>query len=193
MAAKPHRHHRSAEDPDPRRVDLRHLAQQALELMGQLRQPALLRLAESVQAPAPDDVVTWSARGEMRPVKGGEPQVWLHVAAQAQVGLVCQRCLQPMAEALVVARSFLFVPTEEEAQALDEELDDDVLVLPRLFNLLDLLEDELILALPIVPRHEVCPQPLVAASDVLPDEGLAAVPAHPFAALAALKKPVRPN
>ena len=52
----------------------------------------------------------------------------------------------------------------------------------------ELIEDELLLAMPIVPRHEVCPEPLVATVDELPDD-----PApNPFAALAALKT-TKPN
>jgi uncharacterized protein len=54
-------------------------------------------------------------------------------------------------------------------------------------DLLPLLEDELILAVPLVPRHERCPEPLPLPADE-PDE----MPAeHPFAKLAALKQ--RPN
>jgi uncharacterized protein len=48
-----------------------------------------------------------------------------------------------------------------------------------------LVEDELILSLPIVPRHDQCPDPLPMPVDEL-DEGPAA---HPFQALAALKRP----
>ena len=186
---------------DPRRLDLRSLARQGAEVDGRLPLAGLQRLAKSVE-PAVEGAaegvtggedVAWSARGELRPVKGAEAQVWLHLAAQAQVRLVCQRCLTPLTEPLAVARSFLFVPDEEEATRLDEEMNDDVLVLPRFFDVLELLEDELILALPIVPRHEVCPDGLpLRADDSAADEAENVAP-HPFAALAALKKPPRPN
>ena len=33
-----------------------------------------------------------------------------------------------------------------------------MLVLTRDFDLLELLEDELLMALPVVPKHDVCPQ-----------------------------------
>ena len=67
-------------------------------------------------------------------------------------------------------------------------------VLERALKLLDLLEDELILALPIVPRHTVCPDPLaydpgVAAAE---DSAQTEAPAHPFAALAGLKRGGKP-
>ena len=35
--------------------------------------------------------------------------------------------------------------------------DRDILVLRRDFDVLELLEDELIMALPPIPKHEVCP------------------------------------
>ncbi len=178
---------------DERRVDLRLLARQGTELQGQLPQASCLRLAQSVESSGQGADVAWSARGELRAVNGGEPQVWLHLAAQTRVRLVCQRCLKGLDEALTVGRSFLFVPDEDEAQRLDEEIDDDVLVLPRWFDLLELLEDELILALPIVPRHEICPEPLPLPADDLASGDDLEESAHPFAALAALKKPQRPN
>jgi len=178
---------------DPRRLDLRTLARLGAVLEGRLPQAGFQRLSQAVESAAQGAEVAWSARGELRPVKGCDPQVWLHLAAQVQVQLVCQRCLQGLTEPLSVARSFLFVPDEEEATRLDEEMEDDVLVLPRFFTVLELLEDELILALPIVPRHEVCPEPLPQPIDDLGLEAADELAPHPFAALAALKKPQRPN
>jgi uncharacterized protein len=52
-----------------------------------------------------------------------------------------------------------------------------------------LIEDELLLALPIIARHEVCPQPLPAmVSDDAAAASLQDAPANPFAALARLKR-----
>jgi uncharacterized protein len=173
---------------DPRRLDLRRFAQLGEELDSTLLQASLPRLRESV-LPLPGEApqVQWSARGESRPVKGSEPQIWLHLQASTAVQMVCQRCLQSMVEALHVDRSFLFVANAEDAERLDEESDDDVLVLPRLFDVVELLEDELILALPIVPRHAECPNPLPVPPSELDD-----TPApNPFAALAALRQAPR--
>jgi uncharacterized protein len=178
----------SDRQPDPHRLDLRHFAQQADTLSGDLPQSALPRLIESVVPMAGETpLVRWAASGESRPVRGGGHQVWLHLQAQTAVQLVCQRCLQPMVEQLAVDRSFLFVPSAEEAERLDEDSEDDVLVLPKLFDAIELLEDELILALPIVPRHASCPNPLPLEAGELDDE-----PApNPFAALAALRQTPR--
>jgi uncharacterized protein len=176
---------------DPRWLDLQAFAGAAARLGGAWPQDEFKRLGDSLMAlpgdlvPAP---VAWSATGALRPVAGGASEVWLQLQADCRVTLQCQRCLQPMAEAVQIDRWFRFAPTEDEAARLDEESEDDVLVLSPRFDLHGLLEDELILALPIVPMHETCPEPLPAA---MTDE-IAEEPApHPFAALAALRRPPR--
>jgi uncharacterized protein len=133
-------------------------------------------------APVP---VSWAAAGEVRPARGGGEEMWLDLQAEACIALQCQRCLQPMQQALKVHRWIRFVRDEAEAERLDEELEDDVLALTSRLNLRDLVEDELILALPLVPRHDACPAPLattVAQEAPVP-------PVNPFAALAKLREP----
>ena len=149
------------------------------------RQPlaAMERLAASFCA-ASDGSAAWQAQGSLLPVVGGEPEMWLELQAEADVPLLCQRCLQAMSETLRVQRRFRFVRSEEEAARLDEDSEDDVLVLPARLDLLEFLEDELILALPIVPRHDACPTPLPMPAQIEDDES---PPPNPFAALAALR------
>jgi uncharacterized protein len=168
---------------------MRAFAGAAGALGGEWTQSGFTRLAGSLMAlpgdtaPAP---VTWSAAGEQRHDAGAAAQTWLHLQAQGTVTLQCQRCLQPIAQALVVDRWFRFVDDEDEAERLDEENEEDVLAAAHGFDLHALLEDELILALPLVPRHDECPQPLPqAAADEVLDE---AAP-NAFAALAALRRP----
>lgn len=170
---------------DPRSIELLAFCRQEATLEAEQPLAAMPRLSASLAAePAPGEAARWQAQGRLQPVSGGQPQVWLHLQAQTEVGLQCQRCLQPMREALHVDRQFRFVRDEEEAARLDEESEEDVLALPPRIDLLELLEDELILTLPIVPRHEVCPDPLPMAVDDDEDEEPAP---HPFAALAALR------
>ncbi len=53
---------------------------------------------------------------------------------------------------------FRFVKDEATAQAQDEVSDElDHLVHHKHFELLDLIEDELLMALPLVSLHEFCP------------------------------------
>jgi uncharacterized protein len=129
-------------------------------------------------------------RGEARARRNAAPEVWLHLEGEATLNLVCQRCLAPVAEHLVAGRSFLFVESEARAEELDAEMEDDVLALTRRLDVHELLEDELLLAIPLVPRHADCAMPAVpavrgAAAEASPDDG--AAPEHPFAALRALR------
>jgi len=171
---------------DPRAVDLPAFCRAGASLAGELRLAGMERLAGSLAAIGPDAApATWSALGELRPATGGDPEIWLRLQAGATVTLQCQRCLQPLAEALSVDRRFRFVHGEAEAARLDELSDDDVLELPQRLDLAALVEDELILALPLVPRHERCPRPLPLADA---GEGPEATAPHPFAALSKLRR-----
>ena len=169
---------------DPRRVDIRSFAATAAHREDDTPVSDFLRLNEStLQLPGdvPPATVHWAADGEERQSVGGAPEIWLHLHAQTDVTLECQRCLQPYRQPLMPERWFRFASDEDEAARLDEESEDDVLVLTRWVDLLELIEDELILSLPLVPRHDECPQPLTVPDETAPDETPAA---HPFAALA---------
>jgi uncharacterized protein len=178
------------------RLDVQAFARAAGELAGTTPIAAMTRLSASAHAPedgaplATEGEVRWTATGQLRTRVGTPPQVWLHVTADTALTMTCQRCLQPVSEPLAVDRWFRFVASENEAAEQDAEAEEDVLVLNRQFRLLELIEDELLLALPVIARHDVCPQPLpldeapadVAEVDERP---------NPFAALEALKKPTR--
>ena len=175
---------------NPRSLDIRAFAQAAAQLQGQAPLADWPRLREESlpSLPLPPEGVRWQLQGHTQPVTGGAPQLGLHLKAQAALQLQCQHCLAPVLETVQAERSFTFVADEATAEALDEDSEADVLVLSRDFDALALVEDELILALPLVPRHAVCPEALPrVAADAAFDDTEAERP-HPFAALAALKK-----
>lgn len=169
----------------PSRLDVADFAEQAGRLEGQWPLKELERLAATAHADCPpgDTAVAWQASGERRSVRGGPPQVWLHLSARTHIDLVCQRCLQPLPVEVAGERSFLFVHGEHEAAELDADSEDDVLALTRSLDLKELVEDELLLSLPLVPRHAACPMPAPPE----PVEARADDKPNPFAALAALK------
>jgi len=172
---------------DPLHLDVEAFANEAGQLQGDWPLSTLERLADAAHPdakPGDADVAQWRASGESRPMRGGPPQTWLHVDAETRLSLVCQRCLGPLVEHIQAQRDFLFAPDESTAAELDADSEDDVLAMTRSLDLRALVEDELLLALPLVPRHEVCPEALPVPDD---DEVEPERP-NPFAALAALKR-----
>lgn len=174
-----------------RKLDVAAFATEGAQLTGNWPLADLVRLASATVAGSAQGgvPVAWQARAEQRRL-GSALQPWLHVHATATVQLACQRCLQPLTEILTADRWIRFVEGEEAAADLDADSEDDVLALTRSLDLQWLIEDELILALPLVPRHADCSIPQAwdagaQASAVPPaEEG---EQAHPFAVLAALK------
>ena len=185
----------SPRDLDPHRLDVGAFAAASGELAGAWpadRLPRLLAATLTPQDGAPRSGITWQVTGERRVLPGAGSQPSLALGADTEVTLECQRCLQPMRVPLHAERRVFFVQGEDAAQALDAESEHDVLALTPALDLADLIEDELLLALPFVPRHEQCPEPLARA--FVEDDAAAADPAdHPFAALAALKRGPLPN
>lgn len=177
---------------DPRRLDVEAFAKEGQSLDGEWPLAALDRLGDAAHSgamPSASDLVHWHAQGESRPVRGSAPQTWLHVRAQTRLSLVCQRCLGPVETPIAAERSFLFVAGEDAAAQLDADTEDDVLAMTRALDLQQLVEDELLLALPLVPRHEICPQPLPMATELPVEQEQP----HPFAALATLKRSRPPH
>ncbi|TFW27427.1 YceD family protein [Duganella callida] len=104
----------------------------------------------------PSGTITWSAVGSTH--KLGFPQMTLSVAGD--VNLVCQRCLQPFAYHIDSSTVLMLGKDDAEADEIEETIDDesiDVIVGSRSMELMYLVEDEALLALPQSPRHAVCP------------------------------------
>lgn len=178
---------------DPARLDVEAFAKAGAALAGELPLSQLPRLADLFHADTPPSTaepVRWQAQGEARKPLGGEPQPWVHVRASGCLSLECQRCLQPVAVPVDVDRQFLFVRGEDAAAQLDADSEDDVLALTRALDLVELIEDELLLALPLVPRHEVCVAPVTLS---VGEEEIEVEKPNPFAALSALKRGRTPN
>ena len=175
---------------DALRLDIAAFIADGVALAGAWAGASLGRLA-GLQTPPQDTAladVAWQAQGALQPVAGGQSELWLVLHTQAGVWLTCQRCLQPFKLPLLLDRRIRFVRGEAEAEALDAELDDDVLATSRSFDLRGLVEDELLLALPIVPRHaDVCPQPLPLPAGDLAQPADLPMPANPFVVLQGLK------
>lgn len=168
------------------RLDVRAFAQNAGSLSGWEQLVRFPRIVDACQQVAPDGMVQWAARGEARPGAIGQPELWLHLAADARVPQVCQRCLGAMQVHIKVERWFRFVEDEASAAAQDETSEEDLLVLDQEFDLHVLIEDELLLEMPYIARHGTCPIQStlsVTNSELIADP----VRPNPFAVLASLK------
>ena len=76
---------------------------------------------------------------------------------------------------------------EKIPDAKGAEVEEDLLVASRQFDLLALIEDELIMALPFAPAHEVCPISVKLQASSLDYEAALNAKPKAFAALGELK------
>jgi uncharacterized protein len=172
---------------NPRHLDIAAFAAAGATLQGHDALTKFERLLDESEGREPGRQVHWQAEGHQQADASGHARNWLHLRAEAMLSLTCQRCLAPVDVALNVAQDFRFVADEQQAEAEDEASEEDVLALSRDFDLLSLVEDELLMALPFAPVHDTCPSaPRLHAQDAdFVDEP--AKP-NPFAALSGLKK-----
>lgn len=111
-----------------------------------------------------------------------EGKCWLDLDVSGNLGLVCQRCLGRIEFPVGIQTRLLLVPPGQSWP--DEELAEDgfdAVAAEKEMALSSLIEDEVLLALPIAPMHEVCATPMPLENEQEPS---------PFAALAKLKKGV---
>ena len=101
----------------------------------------------------------------------------LHVGADVEVTLICQRCLQPMQVLLEGESQVALVENLAQADALPEDVE-PVWVESRKVDLREVVEEELLLALPLVPMHEADDDECDAAADVAGAAGMPMVAAR---------------
>jgi uncharacterized protein len=172
---------------DPQHLDMVSFARDAISLKGEGHLADWLRLADERYGDVlPAGPVVWHLQGRSVPQPDGVDQIWLDLKASVNLPMQCQRCLTPVLEPVEAERSFRFVADEATAAAMDDEAEEDILVISRDFDALALVEDELILSLPLVPLHDVCPE-TVPMSAVDPEFEVAAERPNPFGVLAGLK------
>lgn len=117
----------------------------------------------------------------------------LHLRVTGQLQLHCQRCLAEVGFDCVVDSRLMLVSAEANEAAAAEWPEDeleadefDAIPASRELSLLTLVEEEVLLALPLVPRHADCVLPVSLAGDGESSEQESEP--SPFAALAGLKK-----
>ena len=160
-------------------VDSLEFARSGKALKGKLSIAALGRLHDRLSST--DGLVEYELTGYTD--SNGKPG--LHCRVRGALGLICQRCLQPM-EWKVELDSHLVLAMSEDELAEDEDDPEapDTLLAQKDMNVQELIEDELLLGLPMAPRH---PEGQCQRSMSSGDEQESSEEANPFAALAKLK------
>ena len=132
-------------------------APQVYEVKGFLPFINFPRLMEELMlegAQAQEKGINWEFKTWIVENEGVPNQFWLEVVVSGQLPIMCQRCLSVYNEHIDVHTQFLVLDTEEEVDAYPLDEDSlDVLALNPQFNLLNLIEDEALLALPLIPKH----------------------------------------
>ncbi len=175
------------QDFPPLHLDIKAFVQATSPIGGHNSLSKYKRLIQETNGLGAENKLNWLAQGELRGEVVGSEQVWLHLTVDTCLPLTCQRCLGQVDIAVAVKQSFRFVDSEQAAQAQDDASEEDVLVLSQDFNLVELIEDEVLMALPLIARHETCP---VEVKLAVPDPGFeteATEKRHPFAVLATLR------
>ena len=172
----------------PSRLDLLALAHEGTPLFETTLLQNMKRLAQEAQGLQSDSSVQWQARAELRPRADGDDELWLHLQAKAAIPLTCQRCMGIVITPVEVNQWYRFVANEDIAMAEDDQSEEDLLVMEPQFDLLAVLEDELLMALPLVPMHDECPIAPVMRAGQADIAGELAEKPNPFAVLEQLKK-----
>lgn len=170
------------------RLNMQAFAEAGVPLMEATPLQNLERLAQEFTGLQPDSIVNWQAAPELRAGSTGQLDIWLHLTADTSLPLTCQRCMRAVQTPLHVDQWYRFVASEDIAMAEDDASDEDLLVLSPQFDLAAVLEDELLMALPLVPMHDTCPEVPVFSTGVIDTPESVADKPNPFAVLAHLKK-----
>jgi len=165
----------------PREIDPFRFANSGIRLTGQIPLSSMRRLAE--QLVSDDGMVDVDMHFDID--ETGLP--FMKGRFQTSIQLICERCMSQMTLQMDIPALLGIIRHERKVEGLAEQyepwiIDDAKQVDPAL-----MVEDELILALPIVPKHDyVClPDDVWQAGEA---ESEADKPVSPFAVLAALKE-----
>jgi uncharacterized protein len=178
--------------PDPKalnRIDF--CAPQSYQGAGFLEIAALPRVAEEASSVEPGDGFHWEFKTHFADSPGSEPRQILELAVKGRIHLVCQTCLQDCGLDLAQKSRFVMVATEEEADAFPMEDDQqEPLVASQHFDLLGLIEDEILLSMPLIPKHPkgACQAHTASFGGSSEAAGAPEKPQNPFNVLKNMKK-----
>ncbi|MQW93217.1 hypothetical protein GFH30_02990 [Acinetobacter wanghuae] len=166
-------------------------AEQGFVWSGQLPLSRFARIAREAIGSIDDQLINVDCKLSM---DAYHRVVWLDGHVETTVPMECQRCLGPVEIELVSDFHLALVDDESLIERLDEDADFIVLGeseattkgsfdAPAMADLLALIEDELLLLMPLSPKHEFCVHKHQPATEELVEEKRD----NPFDVLAGLK------
>ncbi|MEO1765623.1 YceD family protein [Thiobacter aerophilum] len=157
-------------------VDSLEFARSGKTLSGNFQLASLARLHD--QLASLDATLAYELNGCLD--EKGQPG--LHCRVRGTLKLTCQRCLEPMDWEVVLDSQLLLVTTEAQLGEDEDELDGpDRLLAQKEMDVRALVEEEVLLGLPLAPRHGEgrCRMAVTQAGTA----------SHPLAVLAQLARP----
>ena len=166
-------------------------AEQGFKWSGQLPLSRFVRISREAVGSIDDQLINIDCKLSM---DAYHRIVWLSGHVETKVSVECQRCLNPVEIELVSDFHLALVDDESLIERLDEDADFIVLGeseattkgsfdAPATADLLSLMEDELLLLMPLSPKHEFCEHKHQPAVEELVEEKRD----NPFEILAGLK------
>jgi uncharacterized protein len=142
----------SADPSALKRVDF--CAPQSYRGAGFLGISDLPRVVDEASMVVVGDGFHWEVETYFENSPGSEPHQILELGLKGRLHLVCQRCLQDCAVDLDEKRRFFLVNSEAEADDYPlEDEEQEPLVASQQFDLLGTIEDEVLLSIPLIPKH----------------------------------------
>ena len=165
-------------------IDVARAAQADRCYAGDARLSWMPRVVDLLDSPEEEQTISFEISASLDDQQ--VPRLAVHV--HGSVPMTCQRSLKRYMQSIDSRSEIAPVASEAEAQALPEELEPKLVPDGRL-RMVELVEDELLLALPLVPRDPAS-EPVGEVEDAADDhpESDATEAGGPFAALARLKK-----
>lgn len=167
----------------PQQIDPFRLAAKEAHLQGQLPLSQMKRLASLLNSSEGEVDIDLSLHMETSRV------VMLQGHLQTQVELICQRCLEAFKLPLDVDIQLALARTEQDLEKISDDIDAQV-VEDTTVMLTELVEDELLLVLPNIPKHaaDKCPATkLLCQLNEQIEHSENVKPGNPFDVLANLK------
>ena len=167
-------------EPLPTVLDVRKAAARGADIRGRIR-PAQLQRFSAMLADDQGDIQV-----ELKFSRDEAGRYLVAVSVEAEVSVVCQRCLEPKVESLHCGSTLAMVWSDDQAKDLPRNLD-PLVVTEESGNLWELVEEELILSMGAFHYHDTdeCRELTKAYSDA--DEYESSGRPNPFAELGNLK------